>query len=219
MLVPVVGNVFGSNARWATDVELANTTAFEVDVAIELASIETAPPIFFSLSPGQVQRFPDVVRTFGLEFALSPLRITASRRHGLVVRATAYALGTSTPAPRQQIPVYASDTYAPVRILEGLSFSDLYRTNIGLVNVGNQPAEFLLALQRVPGRNVAITRVTINAGEMGHIAIQALFPMITDGHGFSVVIESAARDTHVYASVIESETHYAKSVTSRVGAR
>jgi len=219
VLVPAVGNVFGSNARWATDVELANTTSFEVDVAIELASIPGAPPIFFTLGPGQVQRFPDIVRAFGMEFALSPLRVTTSRRHGIVVRASAYALGTATPAPRQVIPAYASDTYYPVRILEGLSFSNLYRTNIGLVNAGEQVAEFVLALQRVPGRNVTVTHVFINPGDIGHIAIQALFPMITDGHGFAVVVETPTRDTHVYASVIESETHFAKFVAPRVGAR
>lgn len=218
--VPIVGNVFGSDrSRWLTDVEVANTSRFDVDVAIELPSIPISAPLFFTLSPGQSQRFPDIIgQAFGLDGALSPLRITASRHNGVVVRAFAYAVGGETLGPPQPIQVYSGDTWFPVRILDGLSFSEAYRTNIGLVNAGDNAADFVLALQRVPGRNVAVTRMRLAPSEVAHVAIQALFPMITAGHGFSVVVETSARNTHVYASVVESETNYGKFVAPRVGA-
>jgi hypothetical protein len=220
-LLPIVGHVFGSDrSRWLTDVEIANTSRFDVDVAIELSSVPVSAPLFFTLSPGQSQRFPDIIgQAFGLDGALSPLRITASRRGGVQVRAFAYAIGGGTIGPPQPIQVYGSDTYFPVRILDGLSFSDAYRTNIGLVNAGEQPADFLLALQRIPGRNVDLARIRVAPYGIEHIAIQALFPTITNGSGFSVVVETDARDTHVYASVVESATNSGKSVTPRVGAR
>jgi hypothetical protein len=220
-IVPVVGSVFGASmVRWQTDVELVNEGSLDVDVAIELPAVPASAPLFFTLSPGQTQRFTDIVgQAFGLEHALSPLRVTSSSRRGVTVRAQAYAITGAGVSPSQRLDVYQGSTYFPVRILDGLAFSDEYRTNIGLVNVGDQPAEFLLALQRIPGRNVALTHMRVSPGSVVHVAIQALFPLITSGNGFSVVVETSARDTHIYASVIESATSSAKFVTPRVGAR
>jgi hypothetical protein len=220
-VVPVVGNVFGvSAARWLTDVELSNDTAFPIDVALELATAPEAPPILFTLSPGQSQRFPDVVgQAFGLDTALSPLRITSSRRRGVRVRAHAYAVQHGNVSRPQPLDVYSGTTYFPVRILDGLAFSDAFRTNIGLVNLGEEPADFVLAVQRIPGRNVAVAHMRVGPGSIVHAAIQALFPLITEGNGFSVVIETAARETHVYASVVENETNTGRFVPARIGPR
>ena len=220
-IVPVVGSVFGASmARWLTDVELANEGAFEVDVAIELPAVPASAPLFFTLSPGQSQRFTDIVgQAFGLDTALSPLRITSSMRRGLTVRAQAYAVWGGGVSPVQRIDVYQGSTYFPVRVLDGLAFSDEFRTNVGLVNVGDRPADFLLALQRIPGRSVAVTHVRVSPGSVVHSAIQALFPLITSGQGFSIVVETSARDTHVYGSVIESSTNTARFITPRIGAR
>ncbi|HYK01398.1 MAG TPA: hypothetical protein VE974_06555 [Thermoanaerobaculia bacterium] len=220
-IVPVVGSVFGASmARWLTDVELVNEGALDVDVAIELPSVPVSAPLFFTLSPGQSQRFTDIVgQAFGLEHALSPLRVTSSSRRGVTVRAQAYAVTAAGISSPQRIDVYQDSTYFPVRVLDGLAFSDNYRTNVGLVNVGEQSADFLLALQRIPGRNVAVTHMRVNPGSVVHVAIQALFPLITSGNGFSIVIETNARDTHVYGSVIESSTSSARFITPRVGAR
>jgi hypothetical protein len=220
-IVPVVGSVFGASmVRWLTDVELVNEGALDVDVAIELPSVPISAPLFFTLSPGQSQRFTDIVgQAFGLEHALSPLRVTSSSRRGVTVRAQAYAITGAGISPPQRIDVYQGSTYFPVRVLDGLAFSENYRTNVGLVNVGEQSADFVLALQRIPGRSVAVTHMRVNPGSVVHVAIQALFPLITNGNGFSIVIETNARDTHVYGSVIESTTSSARFITPRVGAR
>jgi len=221
MVVPVVGSTFGPTMiRWRTDVEIVNPTGLETDVAIELAAVPDAPVFVFTLGPGQSQRFTDiVVQAFGLESALSPLRITTPLHHSVVVRANAYAVRDGVASPFQPIDVYGRSTWYPVRVLDGLEFSDEFRTNIGLVNTGDQDADFVLALQRVPGRNVAVTHVRVNAGSLQHTSIQSLFPLITSGSGFSVVVESGSRDTHVYASVIENATNGAKFIPSRAGIR
>lgn len=220
-VVPVVGSTYGpTGIRWLTDVELANLTAFEVDVAVELAAVLDAPVFAFTLAPGQVQRFTDIVtQAFGLESALSPLRITNSGRRGVTVRASAYAVRGGEISPPQELAVYSSNAYFPIRVLDGLSFSEDFRTNVGLLNFGTADAEFTVALQRVPGRNVAITNLRVEPGALRHVAIQSLFPLITDGHGFSVVIETSARETYVYASVIENATNRATFITPRFGAR
>lgn len=206
-IVPVVGSTFGVGmARWLTDVELINNTGFPADVAVELSAVPEAPVFFLTLGPGQVQRFTDIVgQAFGLDSAISPLRVTTGGRRAITVRANAYAVRAGSLSPLQHLAVYGGDTWFPTRILDGLAFSDSLRTNIGLANLGDTDTDFVLALRRVPGRNVAVTYRHVAAGELHHMSIQSLFPLITEGDGFSVVIETLSRQTHVYASVIRNE--------------
>ncbi|MDP9194625.1 MAG: hypothetical protein M3P06_23255 [Acidobacteriota bacterium] len=220
-VVPVVGSTFGvSMARWLTDVEIVNETGLPVDVAIELSSVPDAPVFFLTLGPGQAQRFTDIVgQAFGLETALSPLRITTGGRRSVTVRATAYAVRGTDLSPLQPIAVYGGETWFPIRVLDGLAFSEELRTNIGLANLGEQDAMFILGLQRVPGRNVAVTQIRVAAGTLVHTSIQSLFPMITNGGGFSVVVETSARQTHIYASVIRNSDNGASFITPRLGTR
>ncbi|HYC58952.1 MAG TPA: hypothetical protein VEK79_05230, partial [Thermoanaerobaculia bacterium] len=162
----------------------------------------------------------DIVgQAFGMESALSPLRVTTGGRRSVSVRAQAYAIRGGEVSTPQRLDAYGRETWFPIRVLDNLGFSDELRTNIGLVNLGDQDAEFLLALQRVPGRSVAITHLRIGAGSLLHISIQSLFPMITDGNGFSVVVETPSRQTHVYASVIRNADNSAQFIASRVGSR
>ncbi len=220
-VVPVVGSTFGvSMVRWLTDVEIVNETGFPADVAIELSSVPDAPVFFLTLGPGQAQRFTDIVgQAFGLEAALSPLRVTTGGRRAVTVRATAYAVGGTEISPLQPIGVYGSETWFPVRVLDGLAFSDDLRTNIGLANLGDHDADLVLGLQRVPGRNVALSHLRVAAGTLLHTSIQSIFPMITKGDGFSVVVETSARQTHVYASVIRNSDNGASFITPRIGTR
>ena len=219
-IVPVVGSTFGvSMARWLTDVEIVNETGFPADVAIELSSVPDAPMFFLTLGPGQSQRFTDIVgQAFGLEAALSPLRVTTGGRRSVTVRATAYAVGAEL-SPMQPIAAYGNETWFPIRVLDGLAFSDDLRTNLGLLNLGEQDADLVLGLQRVPGRNVAISHLRVAPGTLIHTSIQSIFPMITKGDGFSVVVETSARQTHVYASVIRNADNGAKFITPRIGTR
>jgi len=220
-VVPVVGSTFGvSMARWLTDVEIVNETALPADVAIELSSIPDAPIFFMTLGPGQTQRFTDIVgQAFGMEAALSPLRVTTGGRRPVTVRANAYAVRGTDISPLQHIDVYGGETWFPQRVLDGLAFSDELRTNIGLANLGEQDADLVLGLQRVPGRNVAVTHLRVGAGTLLHTSIQTLFPMITHGDGFSVVVETSARQTHVYASVIRNSDNGAAFIAPRIGVR
>jgi hypothetical protein len=220
-VVPVVGSTLGvSMARWLTDVEIINESALPADVAIELSSVPEAPIFFMTLGPGQTQRFTDIVgQAFGLETALSPLRVTTGGRRAVTVRANVYAVHGTDISPLQHIDAYGGETWFPMRVLDGLAFSDELRTNIGLANLGEQDAVFVLGLQRVPGRNVAVTHIRVGAGMLLHTSIQTLFPLITQGDGFSVVVETSARQTHVYASVIRNSDNGAAFIAPRVGTR
>ncbi len=218
-IVPVVGTVFGPTMIiWRTDVELVNDAALPNDVVLELPASPDAFTIGFTMSPGEVKRFNDIVsEAFGLETALSPLRIIS--RRPISVRANAYAVRGAEASPLQPIPQYPSQTWFPFRVLDGLAFSDSFRTNVGLVNFGEQDAEFVLALQRIPGRDLAVTHLRVSPGSIVHTSVQSLFPLITKGEGFLVVVETASRETHVYASVIENLDNAAKFIVPRIGSR
>ena len=220
-IVPVVGSVFGSTmVRWKTDVELVNDTGGATDVALELPLAPGLAEFAVTMSPGQSIRFPDIAQAFSLDHVLSPLRVTTSGRRSVTVRATAYAIRQNGEiSPTQSIGTVLGSPYYPTRILDGLAFSEEFRTNIGLVNFNERDADFVLALQRIPGRTLAVSRYRVHAGGMAHLSIQSLFPLISEGSGFSVVVETGARDTYVYASVIESANHSGRYVNPRVGVR
>jgi len=218
VVVPVVGSAFGAGmARWRTDVEVYNGTGLPADVVLELSSV---PGAFLSvtLAPGQREVYQDIVGlAFGQENELSPLRITSDRP--VIVRAFAYAVQGAERSAIQPIDVYYRNAFFRSQILDGLAFSDAYRTNIGLVNFSEGPVQFVIALQRIPGRILSVTALTVAPGSLAHASIQSLFPFISEGTGFSVIVESTSPDTYVYGSVITSATSSARFITPRIGTR
>ena len=205
-VVPVVGSIIGAgNAHWKTDVEIVNDTGGATTVALELTALPGAA-IILDMAPGATQRFADIVeQAFGTSLTLSPMRVTTMGRRSVTVKASAYALRSGLISKIQPLGTTYGSEYAPFRSLDGLGFSDDLRTNIGLVNFSDREAQFLLALQRLPGRDLALTHVTVAPESLLHISIQSLFPLITKGEHFRVVVETLTRDTYVYASVIDNE--------------
>lgn len=220
-VVPVVGSVFGATmVRWKTDVELVNDTGRAADVALELPLAPELAEFAVTMAPGQTLRFPDIAQAFSLDDVLSPLRVTTSGRRSISVRASVYAMREGgEPSPPQPLSVFIGSPFHPSRVLDNLAFSTDFRTNVGLVNLSDREADFLLALQRLPGRTIAVSQIRVRAGGMMHASIQSLFPLITEGSGFNVIVETGARDTFVYASVIESASHSGRFVSPRPGSR
>ena len=218
-VVPVVGSVLGAtHVLWKTDVDIINDTGSPTTVALELTAVP-GTALILDLAPGAAQRFTDVVGlAFGLERVLSPLRVTTMGRRSVTVRAQTYALRDGVMSKPQALGTTYGSEYAPFRALDGLGFSDSLRTNIGLVNFSDRQTEFLLALQRLPGRDLAVTRVSVGPDSLLHISIQALFPLITKGEHFRVLVETLVRDTYVYASVIDKE-HAGTFIQPRVASR
>ena len=225
VMVPVVGKVYGAGSvQWRTDVDLINNLGRDVMVML---SLPTAPNpddawMLFQLPAGAVQRFSDVIASFNMDRALSPLMVkTLNSKQPVRVSATVYAVkldNPTTPVHPEPIAVAYADAFFPLRALYGLSFSDSFRTNVGLANLGERPALFTIALQRVTGRNIAVTQLTVPPGTLWHTSIQALFPLITKGEDFSLLIETGSRDTYVYASVIENATNEARFIEPAVAA-
>lgn len=219
VLVPIVGSVVGANdVRWRTGVELRNDTREEMFVALRLPTAPDQPAIAFTLPPGATQSFADVINEgFGIDAALSPLIVQTMGKRSVRVSANVYGLHGPNVTRPEPIPIaYGNATY-PLRRLDGLSFSDAFRTNIGLVNLSDRTATFTLALQRLSGRNIAVARVALPANSLVHSSIQSLFPVIAKGDDFTVVIETSSSNTYVYASVIDNATNEARFVSAAIG--
>lgn len=219
--IPVVGSVNGpGGVRWKTDIELINDQKTEVVVALTLPTSPDQPVIITTIAPGDRIRFTDVVaEAFGLDAVLSPLVVQTLGQRSAVIRATAYAARGAEIVAVEPIGVNYGPSYHPQRTLQGLSFSEAFRTNVGLANLGETEAVFVLALQRLSGRNVAVTRLTVPPRTLRHTGISTLFPLITNGNDFSIVVETGRPETYVYASVIENATHQARFIQPGVGAR
>ncbi len=219
VMVPIVGSVVGAgDVRWKTDVELRNDTHEEMFVALRLPTASDQP-IAFTLPPGATQSFADVVsEAFGIDAALSPLIVETMGKRSVRVSANVYAIRGGEVTRPEPIPITYSDAAFLWRTLNGLSFSDTFRTNIGLVNLGTREAPFTLALQRLPGRNISVARLTLPPNSVVHNSIQSLFPLITKGDDFTVVVETAAPSTYVYASVIENSSSEARFIPPSIGA-
>jgi len=223
VMVPVVGKVFGAGSvQWRTDVTLVNNLGRNVKVMLTLPTAPEEPFLLVPMPAGATQRFTDVIAAFSMDRALSPLMVkTFDSRKPIAVSATVYAVkldDPAAPAHPEPIAVAYGDAFYPVRTLYGLSFSDDFRTNVGLANLGETPALFTIALQRVSGRNIAVTQLTVPPGTLWHTSIQALFPLITKGDDFSLLIETGYRDTYVYASVIENATNDARFIQPGIAA-
>lgn len=214
VVVPVVGTVDGMNGyRWKTDVELRNDMPAEATVSLTLPTVEDQPAIITTVPPGETLRFQDVIaQAFGIDSALSPLVVQTLGKRSIGIAATVYGVrGTEVTKP-QPIAIDYGNTFFPQRVLPGLSFSDMFRTNVGLVNLADRSAEFTIALQRIPGRNLAVAHVVLPADSISHASIQSMFPLITSGSDFQLVIETSSPQTYVYASVIENNTNEARFV-------
>ena len=218
VVVPVVGSVIGANdVHWRTDVELHNDSRTELTVVLTMPATPDANFLMLPMDAGATLHLTDVAAALGVENGLSPLVIQTNARRPVSVFAAAYGTkGADSFAP-QPIAINYGSTYYPVRVLRELSFSSDYRTNLGLVNLGEATADFTLALQHVPGRNLAVTRISIPPNALWHMSIQAAFPMITNGDHFAVIVETASADTYTYASVIENATNVARFVQPGLG--
>lgn len=219
IVVPIVGNIPGINVRWVTSVELHNDTSTPVEVWMLLPTTAEAQAFNRTLAPNETVTMSDVIaQAFGTGTALSPLKVITTGRRSVTVRANVYPVRDGQVLAAEPITVdYGTNVY-PVRSLPGLAFSDDLRTNIGLANLSeDKEATFVLALQRLPGRNLAVSRLTLPPNSLTHTPIQTLFPLITNGTDFTVVVESATPETYVYASVIDNSTSAAKFIHANVG--
>ena len=219
VVVPVIGSVVGAGGvRWRTELQIVNNQNREMTVSLLLPTVGDDRFLVQTLGPGEGMAFHDVLlEVFGLDNVLAPLLISMTSTRPAAVLATAFGQRADSETSPQPITPLLMTPSMPTRILDGLSFSEGFRTNIGLANLGSETAEFTLALRRVEGRNVAVTDIMLPPNSLRHFPIQQLFPLITDGDNFAVYVDAPAPNTYVYASVIDNNSSEARFVSPLLG--
>jgi hypothetical protein len=219
VIVPVVASTIGPlDTHWKTDVILQNDLKTEMTVTLSLPTVPDQPIILLTLPAGRTQRFTDVVgEAFALDNVISPLVVQTLGRHSVRVAASAYAVQGGTITRPQPIPLTDPSSFYPLRTLQSLAHSPTRRTNLGLINLGEREAVFTLALKSAAGDTVGAVRSVLPPNTMWHIALQLLFPSMKEGEGYAILAETGARDTYVYASVVDNTTNQAEFIAPSVG--
>lgn len=210
--VPVVGAVVGlDQIEWRTDVALYNDKPHAVQVILTLPGVEGDPFLFTTVPPKDSITLPDVARsTFGVVGTLSPLRISTLSAYSVTVAAVTQGLTKDGPTEPQVLTVQYGDLRSMLEALPGLTINDTFRTNIGLVNPTERDATIVLALQKIPGRNIAVVKQTLPPLTHVQRPMQDFFPLLTRGENLTVVVEHTNPGAYAYASVVANATGNAR---------
>jgi len=203
-LVPVVGSVPGGGGTlWRTEITLQNPTGADLFVVLRLVS-DPEEAFFSTLIPaGDSLIFQDVSQeAFGKSGILSPLLIQTLADRSVTVNAFSVGIQPGRTSAPQQIPVLYGALPRRVMHIGPVTSDQSFRTNLGLVNVGDQPVSFTMSIQRIPGFNLAVHTLTVNPRSMVHSTLASLFPLLEEVSGVAIVVDPSAPDTYAYASTI-----------------
>lgn len=220
-LVPAIGQIGGfKGVVWRSDVALHNDSPTEVTVVVHPLGV---PELFqmMTLAPGESTVFTNVAAdSFGISSRVLPLLIQTIGRRSITVYATAWGIVEGRPTPHQIIPVlYEELLISTAQRLTSLQMNEGARSNIGLINLNQQPVTFSLALERLEGRPLATLSLTVGPESSIHVPLNVLFPMVTEGSDLTLVVDSIAPRTWAYASVVKNETHEATFVLPFISVR
>lgn len=211
VVVPVAGSVRGAgDFEWRTDIVIMNPLASDVEVILTMPALPNEPFVMTTIPARATVAFMDVARqAFGSPGKLSPLVVHTIGPVSVAVGADAYPVGVGIAPFRQAIPALQTMAGLGLHRFAPLAMNERYRTNVGLVNLGETEALITLAVQRVAGRNLAMTTIPIPPRGLVHASLRGLFPLLPEGDNIILIAESASAETLVYASVIDNETQRA----------
>ncbi len=221
VVVPVVASTIGPfDTHWKTDIILRNDLKTEATVALSLPTAKDQPIILLTIPGGGGQRFTDVVgQAFAMDNVISPLVVQTLGRHSIRVTATAYAVQGDKITTPQPIPITDVSSFHPLRTIQAIVYTDSRRTNIGLVNLGDHEAVLTVALRSANGTTIGATRSVLPPNSMWHLAVQLLFPAMIMGDDYSLLVETGAHDTYIYASIVDNKTNEAQFIGPVPGSR
>lgn len=228
-VVPGVANTLGANnSNFHTDMRVYNAATTATPVTMTFSGPVTAPPFNFTLQPGEVRSFNDVVKSvFNLNGAGGAVVATTSTNSSLVFTARTYSLNPDGGTFGQFIPgVTASEGVGlNERTLQvtQLEQSPAFRSNAGIVEVsgqattamtcGNKPVQATacarLTMINPDAKTVPTVDVPLGPNQfqqLGNIFAQVGFPTVYNGR-VSVQVVAGAGRVSAYGSVIDNRSN------------
>jgi hypothetical protein len=214
-VVPGVANLFGANnSNFHTDMRVYNAAATAANVTLNFSGASAAP-FNFTLQPGEVRSFTDLVKTvFNLNPGGGAVVATTATDSSLVLTGRTYSLRADGGTFGQFIPgVTPADALGlgEGRLLQLLQLeqSPAYRSNAGLVEVAGQPVTIRVSMFNPDSKTVPSVDVPLGASQfiqLGNIFAQVGMPTVYNGRVTVQVLSGTGR-VSAYGSVIDNRTN------------
>ena len=207
--VPVVAHNRGAlGSVWRSDVALLNLCVVAANVELRLHAGGTTRTAPLLVEPGRQELLQDVVTLFtagnlsgSLEIASDQELVITSRTYNLNATGT---LGQSFEAVTRGDVIDNGESAHLALLQQNASF----RTNIGLLNMDNDPAMVTVALRDGAGAEVGSFMLAVPAGEVlqDNTPYKTRFGRSNIAHGFATVTVVAGNNVWAYASVVDNRT-------------
>jgi len=160
MLIPAVAHAPGAEgSTWRSDVTAVNLGAEAADLSRSYDDGGASPIIRTTiLQPGETRRWPDIVESFFSSNGAGVITVDASSR--VVMTARTYNLAAAGGTFGQALPGLVTTDAIPegsVGCVMGLRENEHWRSNLGLVNLGPEPATVRVRLFDVTGVQIGQT--------------------------------------------------------------
>lgn len=212
-VIPVVGSVRGwDEVLWRADVRLSNPWREPLDVILTAPAAGDAF-LFFTLQPDESLPLPDIAReAFNLQGALTPLVVQTLGNRSVSVETLIQGEGRDGAVRPQSPRTMYSLPQGGMAFLSGLRIDEDHRTNIGLVNLGEDTVLATLSIQRISGRPLETMMIDLPPHSLSQRPLGHLFPTVVQGSDLTLVIEFSSSSAYAYASVLDNETHTGRFV-------
>jgi len=215
-VVPGVANLIGANnSNFHTDMRVYNAGTAAVPVTMSFSGNGTASPTTFTLQPGEVKTFNDVVKnTFGLNGTGGAIVATTQSASSLVLTARTYSIAADGGTFGQFIPgvtpsqgVGLNESALNITQLEQ---SPAFRTNAGIVEVNGQTATVRLSMVNPDAKSIPTIDVTVGPNQfvqLGNV-FSSVFPASSVYNGrISAQVVGGTGKISVYGSLIDNKSN------------
>ncbi|HWW62416.1 MAG TPA: hypothetical protein VN181_13670, partial [Thermoanaerobaculia bacterium] len=234
IIIPSVGHLDGVNSHWQSDIRLSNVAALARDYALTFTpggATGEVKQTTITVDAGATTALDDIVRNwYGIgslgdgangvleihalddEHATSPApsidlaTAVSSRTYNVTTNGT---LGQHIPGiPFANFIGKAGNGFAPVLSLQQIAQSSEYRTNVGLVEAGGQPASVLLSVFSSAGAKLLELPFDLAANEQRQLnSLLALHNISVDDGRLEVRVTGGEGKVTAYASTIDNFTN------------
>ncbi|HYK01975.1 MAG TPA: PKD domain-containing protein [Thermoanaerobaculia bacterium] len=201
MVVPVVGRAPGANGTfWRSDVTLFNPSAANLTVSLRYNNATQQ----LLLGGTDTVVLADVLSRFGQTAGAGTLQMSWTGSAPVVTSRTYTSVESGGTYGQSIDPVAA---FAPRMFVPGLRHDDEFRTNIGVLNGGNETENITVTLLSPFGTELGRTTITLTPGLQVQYGVTALFPNAAVGGGFTLHAEGDANaQLFAYGSMVDNKS-------------